>query len=70
MATTVGEANMTINVHMLQHLIKGVENYGPLWTHSAFEFESLNGIIKGAVTGKQKVAHKVVNFVGIMLYVT
>ena len=50
---------MTINVYMLQHLKIGVQNFGPLWTHSAFEFESLNDVIKNAVSGKAQVAHKV-----------
>ena len=51
---------MSMNIHMLQHLKDGVQNFGPLWTHSAFEFESLNAVIKSAVSGKTHVAQKVV----------
>ena len=32
-----------MNAHLFQHLTMYVELYGPLWTHSCFYFESLNG---------------------------
>jgi hypothetical protein len=35
--------NCTINVHLLTHLGFYVSQYGPLWTHSCFPYESLNG---------------------------
>ncbi|XP_043469590.1 uncharacterized protein LOC122503198 [Leptopilina heterotoma] len=34
---------MTFNVHLLLHLAESVYNWGPLWAHSAFAFESGNG---------------------------
>lgn len=37
-----GETAMLYNVHLLTHLCRGVLNYGPLWTHSAFSFEGEN----------------------------
>jgi hypothetical protein len=37
-----GEHNMVYNVHLLYHICKGVLNWGPLWTHNAFAYESQN----------------------------
>ena len=37
---------MTIKVHQLLHLVDSVRCLGPLWAHSCFPFESLNGRIK------------------------
>ena len=34
---------MTINVHSLLHLPHVVKKLGPLWGHSCFPFESING---------------------------
>ena len=41
-----GEMSCTANSHMLTHLPKYVRLWGPLWTHSAFGFESKNGHLK------------------------
>lgn len=38
-----GLHNCTMNVHLLRHLTHYVRLYGPLWTHSCFWFESMNG---------------------------
>ncbi|KAG0444676.1 hypothetical protein HPB47_013520, partial [Ixodes persulcatus] len=35
-----GAAAMTFNLHQLLHLAEAVRQLGPLWGHSAFEFES------------------------------
>lgn len=44
-----GLENMTLNVHMLLHLARTAEMFGPLWTTSCFPFENLNGILKNFV---------------------
>ena len=36
---------MTMNVHLLLHLSDTVKRLGPLWGHSCFPFESLNGYL-------------------------
>ena len=36
----LGTTNCSINVHLLLHLPYFVKKFGPLWTHSAFGFES------------------------------
>ena len=41
-----GEKSCTANAHSLTHLTKYVRHWGPLWTHSAFGFESKNGHLK------------------------
>ena len=41
-----GERSCTANAHSLTHLAKYVRLWGPLWTHSAFGFESKNGHLK------------------------
>ncbi|XP_043461949.1 uncharacterized protein LOC122498329 [Leptopilina heterotoma] len=41
---------MTFNVHSLLHLAKSVYNWGPLWAHNAYSFES--GEESGGYTGK------------------
>ncbi|XP_064470402.1 uncharacterized protein LOC135385154 [Ornithodoros turicata] len=40
-----GESQMTFNVHQLLHLPKSVVNFGPLWSHSCFCFESNMGTL-------------------------
>ena len=44
---------MTFNVHLLLHLSKSVYDWGPLWAHNAFAFESGNGqLLKGIHSAK------------------
>lgn len=49
-----GEVNCTLNSHLLIHLSKYVRLWGPLWTHSAFGFESFNGFLTSMVHSKFK----------------
>lgn len=37
-----GEDNLTYNVHLLRHIFKGIFNFGPMWGHNSFPFESQN----------------------------
>lgn len=37
-----GKENMTMNVHLLTHMVFCVKNLGPLWTQSMYSFESNN----------------------------
>lgn len=41
-----GEESCTANAHCLTHITKYVRLWGPLWTHSVFGFESMNGHLK------------------------
>ncbi|XP_044597182.1 uncharacterized protein LOC123273770 [Cotesia glomerata] len=44
-----GEKFMSFNVHLLTHLAISVENWGPLWTHSAFIYEDFNQTLENCV---------------------
>ena len=48
-----------MNVHLLCHVINHVRSFGPLWTHSAFEFESANCKLVSMVHGKTHVEKQV-----------
>ena len=37
-----GSKRMTFNLHQLLHVCKSVKDWGPIWAHSAFAFESAN----------------------------
>ena len=46
---------MTYNVHQLLHLRDSVEDLGPLWSHSCFFFEDLNGDFRDLFHGTQNI---------------
>lgn len=41
-----GKQFMTSKVHQLLHFAKSVRSLGPLWAHSCFPFEDMNGKLK------------------------
>lgn len=49
------KTSMTYNVHLLTHLPKSVKEWGPLWAHSAFAYESANGFLLKLAKGTRKV---------------
>lgn len=50
---------MTYNVHLLLHLADCVRNCGPLWSYSAFHFESNNGTLSKCINGTTDVLAQV-----------
>ncbi|XP_044594889.1 uncharacterized protein LOC123272257 [Cotesia glomerata] len=44
-----GKKYVSFNVHLLAHLGRSVENWGPLFTHSAFIYEDFNQSIENSV---------------------
>jgi len=54
-----GDEYMLPNVHGLLHLADAVQDLGPLWVHSCFPFESLNGNILKLYHGSQGVEKQV-----------
>jgi len=42
---------MSINFHLLVHLVECVREFGPLWTVSCFPFENANGLLVKCITG-------------------
>ena len=55
-----GAQNCTFNAHSLIHLSYYAKLWGPLWTHSAFGFESMNGHLHSIIHGKKKVIDQLV----------
>lgn len=55
-----GKENVSFNVHQLTHLATSVRNWGPLWSTSAFIFESNNGFLKTLYNGTQCVPQQIV----------
>lgn len=53
-----GKSNVTINIHLIRHLATCVRNLGPLWVHSAFVFESNNGVICKSIKSKKDILHQ------------
>lgn len=53
-----GENSCTHNAHLLFHLTKFVRLWGPLWTHSTFDFEHKHGQLKHLFHGKNQIIHQ------------
>ena len=53
-----GDLSCTANAHMLLHLPRYVRLWGPLWTHSAFSYESKNGQLKHLFHGRSAIVHQ------------
>jgi hypothetical protein len=47
--------NVTMNLHLMHHLVDRVEKLGPLWAQSAFAYETNNGILVKSVKGTSSV---------------
>ena len=60
-----GEQYQTANIHSLLHMAEDVGNLGPLWTHSTFPFESLNGEMLKLFHGTQNIAFQIISAINI-----
>ena len=49
-----GETNCTLNAHCLTHLAMYIRIWDPLWKHSLFGYESMNGHITSTIHSKRK----------------
>ena len=58
-----GENACTSNVHSIVHMTRMVKLWGPLWTHSLFGFESMNGHIQKLFHGTRQVLDQLVFYV-------
>nr|XP_042912670.1 uncharacterized protein LOC122272752 [Parasteatoda tepidariorum] len=54
-----GVLHMNFNVHLLLHLAKCVNVWGPLWLYSAFPFETGNGYLVKLIKGTKGVAKEI-----------
>ena len=55
----VGERYYSANVHQLLHFCDSVRNLGPLWAHSTFPFEHMNGWFNNLYHGVRNPANQV-----------
>ena len=55
-----GATSCPLNSHLLIHLADYVKLWGPLWTHSAFGFESMNGHMNSMIHSKHRIADPLV----------
>lgn len=54
-----GGNSMTMNIHLITHLVQTVRNNGPLWTTSMFAFESNNGSLLKLFNGSREVLQQI-----------
>lgn len=54
-----GKQNVTMNVHLLNHMANSVRHLGPLWAQSAFTFETNNGVIVRLNNAKKDILHNI-----------
>ena len=53
-----GNQMCVLNMHFLSHMAHFVRRWGPLWTHSAFAFESMNGHIASMIHSRYEIANQ------------
>ena len=56
-----GRQHMSYNVHQLLHITLSVRDWGPLWAHSAFMFESFNAELLKTIKGTQGVPKQILS---------
>ena len=61
-----GTRYCTLNMHLLLHLPKCVQDLGPLWSYSCFPFEDANGLLMSLFHGTQHVELQIVSSVNIL----
>ena len=54
-----GAEHVSFNVHLLTHLVKSVEQWGPLWASSAFVFEDANRQLLRLFHGSNAVSRQI-----------
>ena len=53
------KVSMTYNVHLLLHMARSVYDWGPLWSHNAYAFESGNGQLLKVIQAAKGVHHQI-----------
>ena len=56
---------MTYNVHQMLHIAKSVYDWGPLWAHSAFAFETANRDVLSAIKSAKGVILQIVRHINL-----
>jgi len=61
-----GDHHYSPNVHMLLHLPDAVRNLGPLWAHSTFPSENMNGWLRELYHGTRDPQKQVLSVIAIV----
>ncbi|CAH1254763.1 Hypp1405 [Branchiostoma lanceolatum] len=61
-----GSFRVSLNIHSLIHYAQTVRELGPLWAHSCFFFEDVNGQVLRLIHGTQAVEEQVLRAVAIL----
>jgi len=56
-----GETELTYNLHQVLHVILNVQRWGPIWSNSAYMFESFIGTLAKMIHGPKHIEKEVVN---------
>lgn len=56
---------MTYNIHLLLHLAESVRNWGPLWAHATYCFESENNSVLKAIFAAKGVILQIIRHIKI-----
>lgn len=60
-----GKQAMMYNVHQLLHVCESVTNWGPLWAHNGFAFESGNGKLLKKIFAANGVCNQISRFINL-----
>lgn len=60
-----GKQVMTYNVHQLLHIVESVYNWGPLWAHSAFPFESANYQLLNSIQCAKGINQQIIRYINL-----
>ncbi|XP_032458059.1 uncharacterized protein LOC116417910 [Nasonia vitripennis] len=60
---------MTYNTHQLLHVADSIANWGPLWAHSSFCFESANYYLLRAIKCGRGVVQQIIRYINLERYV-
>ncbi|OXA49484.1 hypothetical protein Fcan01_16016 [Folsomia candida] len=55
-----GDRFCSFNAHLLLHAAECVQNWGPLWSYSLFQFENFNGVLTNSFCGTRQVGMQIV----------
>ncbi|XP_067212192.1 uncharacterized protein [Linepithema humile] len=56
-----GEAELTYNLHQLLHVTLNAQRWGPVWSNSAFIFESFIGTLAKMIHGPKHIGKELIN---------
>ena len=59
-----------INVHQLLHYPHIVQQLGPLWSYTCYEYENLNGLFLNLINGKNYIDSQIINSQSLLISMT